>query len=83
VRKFQIAVIGYNTDRCTEQAKNIAYEVGKEVARAGAVLVCGGLGGVMESACKGARENKRNFLSRMDSAMSSSVQELGSPEISS
>ena len=57
MRKFQIAVVGYNTDRCTEQAKNIAYEVGKEVARAGAVLVCGGLGGVMESACKGAREN--------------------------
>jgi uncharacterized protein (TIGR00725 family) len=57
VRKFQIAVVGYNKDRCTEQAKNIAYEVGKEVARAGAVLVCGGLGGVMESACKGAREN--------------------------
>ena len=57
MRKFQIAVVGYNKDRCTEQAKNIAYEVGKEVARAGAVLVCGGLGGVMESACKGAREN--------------------------
>jgi uncharacterized protein (TIGR00725 family) len=57
VRKFQIAVVGYNKDRCTEQARNIAYEVGKEVARAGAVLVCGGLGGVMESACKGAREN--------------------------
>jgi hypothetical protein len=50
-------VVGYNQDRCTEQARNIAYEVGKEVARAGAVLVCGGLGGVMESACKGAREN--------------------------
>jgi uncharacterized protein (TIGR00725 family) len=50
-------VVGYNKDSCTEQARNIAYEVGKEVARAGAVLVCGGLGGVMESACKGAREN--------------------------
>ena len=57
MRKFQIAVVGYSEDRCTEQARNIAYEVGKEVARAGAVLVCGGLGGVMESACKGAREN--------------------------
>jgi len=56
VRKFQIAVVGYNKDRCTEQARNIAYEVGKEVARAGAVLICGGLGGVMESACKGAKE---------------------------
>jgi uncharacterized protein (TIGR00725 family) len=57
VRKFQIAVVGYNKDRCTEQARIVAYEVGKEVARAGAVLVCGGLGGVMESACKGSKEN--------------------------
>jgi uncharacterized protein (TIGR00725 family) len=57
VRKFQIAVVGYNKDRCTEQARVLAYDVGKEVARAGAVLVCGGLGGVMESACKGSKEN--------------------------
>lgn len=57
MRKFQIAVVGYNKDRCTEQARVLAYEVGKEVARAGAVLVCGGLGGVMESACKGSKEN--------------------------
>ena len=57
MRKIQIAVIGYNKDRCTDVAKKMAYEVGKEVALAGAVLVCGGLGGVMESACKGAKEN--------------------------
>src|ERR671910_856571 len=35
----------------------MAYEVGKEIAHAGAVLICGGLGGVMESACKGAKDN--------------------------
>jgi uncharacterized protein (TIGR00725 family) len=57
VRKLQIAVIGYNKDRCTNIASKMAYEVGKEIARAGAVLICGGLGGVMESACKGAKEN--------------------------
>ncbi|HXG07136.1 MAG TPA: TIGR00725 family protein [Nitrososphaera sp.] len=57
MRKLQIAVIGYNEDRCTEAARQVAYEVGREIARAGAVLVCGGLGGVMESACKGAKEN--------------------------
>jgi uncharacterized protein (TIGR00725 family) len=56
MRKLQIAVIGYNTE-CTEVAKKIAYDAGKEIARAGAVLVCGGLGGVMEAACRGAREN--------------------------
>jgi uncharacterized protein (TIGR00725 family) len=33
----------------------VAEEVGYQLARAGAVLVCGGLGGVMESACAGAK----------------------------
>jgi uncharacterized protein (TIGR00725 family) len=32
-----------------------AEQVGQLVAREGAVLVCGGLGGVMEAACRGAR----------------------------
>ena len=34
----------------------LAEQVGAEVARRGAVLVCGGLGGVMEAAARGARE---------------------------
>jgi uncharacterized protein (TIGR00725 family) len=33
-----------------------AEEVGRQIARQGAVLVCGGLGGVMEAACRGAAE---------------------------
>ena len=32
----------------------MAEEVGRELARRGAILVCGGLGGVMEAACRGA-----------------------------
>lgn len=32
-----------------------AEEVGGRLAEAGAILVCGGLGGVMEAACRGAR----------------------------
>lgn len=56
MRKFQIGVIGYNDDRCTEVAKEIAYDVGKQVALSGSVLLCGGLGGVMEAACRGAKE---------------------------
>ncbi|AIC15320.1 TIGR00725 family protein [Nitrososphaera viennensis] len=57
MRRIQIAVIGYNKDRCTDEARKAAYEVGSEIARAGAVLVCGGLGGVMEEACRGAKDN--------------------------
>ena len=34
----------------------MAYEVGRELAKNGATVVCGGLGGVMEAVCKGAVE---------------------------
>ncbi|MFC2069885.1 TIGR00725 family protein [Chloroflexota bacterium] len=51
-RKIIIAVIGAG-DPSAEEAK-LAEEVGKELARKGAALVCGGLGGVMEAACRGA-----------------------------
>jgi hypothetical protein len=56
-RRIQLLVIGSAADHCTEEARRIAYEVGAEAARRGAVLVTGGLGGVMEGACKGAKDN--------------------------
>jgi len=55
-RLTQILVIGYAEDQCPEHAYRLAYEVGCEVARRGAVLVTGGLGGVMEAASKGAKD---------------------------
>jgi len=47
-----IGVIGGG--EVSSQVAEFAEEVGREIARQGAVLVCGGLGGVMEAACKGA-----------------------------
>jgi uncharacterized protein (TIGR00725 family) len=47
-----IAVIGGG--QCTRKEARLAEEVGRELAKRGAVLVCGGLGGVMEAACRGA-----------------------------
>jgi uncharacterized protein (TIGR00725 family) len=47
-----IAVIG-GSDPTSKEAK-LAEKVGRELARHEAILVCGGLGGVMEAACKGA-----------------------------
>ena len=35
--------------------KPMAEAVGRELARQGAILICGGEGGVMEAACKGAQ----------------------------
>jgi len=50
-KKF-VAVIG-GGQPSREEAK-LAEEVGRELARRGVILICGGLGGVMEAACKGA-----------------------------
>ena len=51
---MQIAVIGKGTP--DDELVPLAEEVGRRIAAAGAVLVCGGTGGVMEGASRGARE---------------------------
>ena len=52
IRKPIIGIIGGNT--CTPEDYKIAEEVGRLVAVKGANLICGGMGGIMEAACKGA-----------------------------
>lgn len=49
-----MAVVGPR--RAEAEVLALAEEVGRELAARGAVLVCGGLGGAMEAACRGARE---------------------------
>jgi len=53
--KIQIGVVG-NKEVRTKSVWNTALEVGREIARSDAILVCGGLTGVMEAAAKGAKE---------------------------
>lgn len=55
-RRIQISVVGFNADSCTEAAREAAYAVGRAVAKEGGTVVCGGLGGVMEAACRGAAD---------------------------
>ncbi len=57
-RKVCISVIGSgNSDgTLSPEIAKIANEVGREIAVRGAVLICGGLGGVMTEAAKGAKE---------------------------
>jgi hypothetical protein len=50
----QIAVIGSGGCAQASEAAALAEEVGGRLAAAGAVLVCGGMGGVMEAASRGA-----------------------------
>lgn len=49
-----IGVIG--AGQASPALRKIARLVGQEIARQGATLACGGLAGVMEAACQGAKE---------------------------
>lgn len=52
-KKPVISVIGASHS-CSADDYKLAEEVGRELAQRGAILVCGGLEGVMEAACRGA-----------------------------
>ena len=54
--RTQILLIGHNDNGCLDAHRKVAYEVGRLVAGRRAVLVTGGMGGVMEAASRGARE---------------------------
>ncbi|WP_440948598.1 TIGR00725 family protein [Methanosarcina sp. T3] len=51
--RTQIGVIGASI--CSRETEALAEAVGREIAKKGAVLLCGGLGGVMEAAARGAK----------------------------
>ena len=52
--RLRIGVIGGS--RASARDEDRAREIGRRIAEAGAVLVCGGLSGVMRAAARGARE---------------------------
>jgi len=52
---IMIGVIG--AAEATAQESEIAEELGREIAKRNGALVCGGLGGVMEAACRGAKSD--------------------------
>lgn len=51
--KPNIGVLGPNTT--TDEEYALGVEVGRHIAEAGAMLLCGGLGGMMRAAAEGAR----------------------------
>ena len=52
--KKQIGVIGAGA--CGSEIRALAETIGREVAKRGGLLLCGGLGGVMEAAAYGAKQ---------------------------
>jgi uncharacterized protein (TIGR00725 family) len=54
MRAMMISVIGGEV--CPPEALEAAERIGRALAERGAAVVCGGRGGVMEAACRGARK---------------------------
>ena len=55
-RARQVAVIGSGHAELGSELAQLGEEVGRLLAEADATLVCGGMSGVMEAACRGATE---------------------------
>jgi uncharacterized protein (TIGR00725 family) len=53
-RRKQASVIGNGSCEVGSESWGLAEEVGRRLAEAGVTVVCGGLGGVMEAAARGA-----------------------------
>jgi len=48
-----VGIIGGSS--CDKKTGELAEKIGSEIAKRNHILICGGLGGVMESACRGAK----------------------------
>ena len=82
-REIIISVIGGH--EISHEVENLAHLVGGMIAKVGCVLLCGGLKGAMEAACKGAQEaggktigvlpgiNKREANPYVDIALPTSI----------
>lgn len=53
-RKLQIGVIGDSS--CTDQQLDIAYNLGRQLAKKNIAILCGGRGGIMKAVSKGVSE---------------------------
>jgi uncharacterized protein (TIGR00725 family) len=53
-RKIQVGVIGDSSS--TEEQKNIAFRLGRQLAKKGVAVICGGRSGIMKAVSKGVSE---------------------------
>jgi len=74
-----IAVIG--SSQISSELYSLAQEVGKKIIDAGYHLLCGGLGGVMEAAARGARESKKHEYGKIIGILPSISKEEANPYI--
>src|SRR2546425_10166714 len=75
MRRLLIGVVGGSW--CSSEEAEWAATVGRLLAERGAVLLCGGLGGVMEAAARGAQQAGGLTLGTLPGAEPSEANEIG------
>ncbi|MBK8397786.1 MAG: TIGR00725 family protein [Leptospiraceae bacterium] len=58
---MKIGVIGPNTSICSDELYEFGRKIGECLAEMQATILCGGMGGFMESVCRGAKESKNTY----------------------
>ncbi|MBN4066135.1 TIGR00725 family protein, partial [Candidatus Amoebophilus asiaticus] len=61
-KKRIVTVIGPSESICPPEVFDFGVELGRCIIDQGYFLACGGMGGIMEAVCKGARESKKYQL---------------------
>ncbi|MCS6917553.1 MAG: TIGR00725 family protein [Chitinophagales bacterium] len=57
-----VGTIGPNTELCSPELYAFGVDLGKALAEAGHLIVCGGEGGFMEAVCRGVKESSQSFF---------------------
>lgn len=70
-RKLRLGVIG--PSQADPQTLVLAEQVGNEIGKRGAILICGGLGGIMEAAARGAKRERGLTIGILPTADASSA----------
>ncbi len=56
-KKFIIGIIGPNQSLCTKEVYDFGLSLGRRLIDDGYMIVCGGMYGIMEAVCRGARNS--------------------------
>ena len=72
--KLRIGVLGPHD--CSAKERDLGFSVGAEIARRGAILVCGGLGGMMEAAAEGAKSERGTTVGILPGEKASAANEF-------
>lgn len=63
-RNKTIGIIGASQAQCSPELYEFAVQAGELIAGMGYNIVCGGMGGVMEAVCKGAKQSPQTFANQ-------------------